>query len=85
MCYILIQKGENELTQKLLKRITDAGKIFMVSSKVSDKYFIRFAICASTTSQEHIKFAWNEISKSADCLLSNKSFGDDFCTSFFGD
>lgn len=60
------------MTDRLLKTINDAGKIYMVPSKINNVYFIRFAICAYSTAKEHIEFAWEEISKSANLLRSNE-------------
>ena len=54
-------KGPNELNEKLLKKITEQGKIYMVPSKINDIFFLRFAVCASSTEKNHIEFAWKVI------------------------
>jgi aromatic-L-amino-acid decarboxylase len=52
--------------------ITDDGKIYMVPGKVNDLYFMRFAICAATTEELHIDYAWNIIIKYADIIISKQ-------------
>ncbi len=66
---IVILKGSNELNEYLLKRVTDDGKIYMVPSKVNEKYFLRFAVCAATTEKEHIDYAWKIIVEISNALL----------------
>jgi aromatic-L-amino-acid decarboxylase len=61
------------LNESLLKKINDNGKIYMVPAKINDIFFIRFAVCASSTEKEHIEFAWNEITRTVDVLLSEKN------------
>lgn len=68
VCFRL--KGSNETNERLLKSITKEGLIFMVPGKVNDVFFLRFAICASSTQQRHIDFAHNIISKHADIILN---------------
>jgi hypothetical protein len=61
VCFRL--KGSNELSENLLKSITDEGLIYMVPGKINNVYFIRFSICAESTDYKHIEFAWNIIIK----------------------
>lgn len=68
VCFRL--KGSNELNEKLLKLITNDAKIFMVPSKINDIYFIRFAVCASSTEKHHIDFAWENILCNTSILLN---------------
>ncbi len=42
----------------------------MVPGKINDVFYIRFAICASSTETRHIDFAQNIISKHADIILN---------------
>lgn len=69
VCFRL--KGSNELNEKLLKQITQDAKIYMVPSKINDVYFIRFAVCASSSEQRHIDFAWENILKNAEFILNS--------------
>jgi aromatic-L-amino-acid decarboxylase len=66
VCFRL--KGANDLSEKLLKSITSEGLIFMVPAKIGEIFFLRFAICASSTQKNHIDFAWEIVSKNADKL-----------------
>ena len=68
MCFRL--KGGNEQSEKLLKSITDEGLIYMVPAKIGETFFLRFAICASSTQKNHIDFAWDIIKKHADNLYA---------------
>ncbi|RNA27256.1 dopa decarboxylase, partial [Brachionus plicatilis] len=69
VCFRL--KGSNELNENLLKQITQDAKIYMVPSKINDVYFIRFAVCASSSEQRHIDFAWENILKNAEFILNS--------------
>ena len=69
VCFRL--KGENEESEKLLKSITDEGLIYMVPGKTNGVYYIRFAVCASTTEKEHIEFSHSVIMKHTEKLLSS--------------
>ena len=64
-----ISKGSNELNEKLLKSITKEGLIFMVPGQINGCYFIRFAICASSTQLRHIQFAFDTILKHSKLIL----------------
>ena len=59
VCFRL--KTSNEDNERLLKSITDEGKIFMVPSKINSVYFLRFAVCAATTEKCHVDDAFNAI------------------------
>lgn len=64
-------KGDCSLTQKLLDRITERKKLYMIPAKVHDKLIIRFAICGKATLPKDIEFAWEEITSQAATLLSD--------------
>ncbi|KAK6196104.1 hypothetical protein SNE40_001393 [Patella caerulea] len=63
VCFKL--KGTNEKNEKLLKLINDDGRIHIVPSTMKGTYYLRFAICASTTTIDHVIFAWNVIQELA--------------------
>ncbi|XP_052790248.1 aromatic-L-amino-acid decarboxylase-like [Mya arenaria] len=63
VCFRL--KGTNEVNEKLLKDINADGRIHMVPSIVKEVYFLRFAICASRTTSDDVRFAWNVIKELA--------------------
>lgn len=54
-------KGENELTEKLLKRLNNRGNLHAVPASLKGKYVIRFTVTSTRTSNEDILKDWNEI------------------------
>lgn len=54
-------KGENELTEKLLKRLNNRGNLHAVPASLKGKYVIRFTITSTRTTNEDILKDWNEI------------------------
>lgn len=54
-------KGDNELTEKLLKRLNHRGNQHAVPASLKGKYVIRFTITSARTSNDDIIKDWNEI------------------------
>lgn len=54
-------KGDNELTEKLLKRLNHRGNQHAVPASLKGKYVIRFTITSTYTTNEDILKDWNEI------------------------
>ncbi|XP_066271117.1 aromatic-L-amino-acid decarboxylase-like [Branchiostoma lanceolatum] len=73
VCFRL--KGPNSLSEKLLQKINETRRIFMVPAKLRDTYVIRFAICAATTESSDIVHAWNIIREQADEVLTGVQNG----------
>ncbi|XP_071500096.1 aromatic-L-amino-acid decarboxylase-like [Diadema antillarum] len=73
VCFRL--KGENSLTERLLKNINDSGKLHMIPSSLNGKYVIRFAICHQRACEEDINYAWEVIKEMADevCMASTRT------------
>lgn len=63
-------KGECSLTKKLLEKINDRKKIFMVPATYRNRFIIRFVICGMDPQEKDIEFAWNEIKAVADEMFS---------------
>uniref|UniRef100_A0A8C9WWT0 Aromatic-L-amino-acid decarboxylase n=1 Tax=Sander lucioperca TaxID=283035 RepID=A0A8C9WWT0_SANLU len=61
VCFRL--KGSNQLTELLLKRITESREIHLVPCHLSGRFVLRFAICARTTDSRHIQQAWRHITQ----------------------
>ena len=40
----------------------------MVPSQIGDTYFLRFAVCAASTEEKHVEFAWKVVTETADIL-----------------
>ena len=65
-------QGPNELSEKLLKRINESGKIYVTPSKLREKYIIRFCVCANRTNSEDIKYSWKVITDFAKEILEER-------------
>ncbi|KFB44891.1 aromatic amino acid decarboxylase [Anopheles sinensis] len=63
-------KGENELTEKLLKRLNHRGHLHAVPASLKGRYVIRFTVTSTYTSNEDILSDWNEIRTVTTELLS---------------
>lgn len=59
VCFRL--KGEDSLTQRLLDRISERKKLFIMPYYYQGKLIVRFVICSRLTEKEDIMFAWKEI------------------------
>lgn len=62
-------KGENLLTEKLLKRINARGHIHCVPAALKENYVIRFTVTAQYTTNEDILKDWKEIRTAANEIL----------------
>ena len=71
ICNYFKNKGQNEINEKLLKRINENHEVYMVPSKIDGTFFIRFCVCAATTEKSHIDKAWNVIIQQTKGLLEN--------------
>lgn len=62
--------GENELTEKLLKRLNSRGNVHCVPAALKDKYVIRFTVTSQNSTSEDIIKDWKEIRTVTQELLS---------------
>lgn len=51
-------KGENEMTEKLLKKLNGSGKMHAVPSSLKGKYVIRFTVTSQRTTLEDVTRDW---------------------------
>ncbi|XP_046470775.1 aromatic-L-amino-acid decarboxylase [Neodiprion pinetum] len=70
VCFRL--KGSNDVNEALLKRINGAGNIHLVPSKISDVYFLRFAVCSRFSESSDIQSSWKEIKLRAEEVLAEQ-------------
>jgi histidine decarboxylase len=63
-------KGENELTEKLLKRLNHRGNLHAVPASLKGKYVIRFTVTSTRTSNDDIIKDWSEIRTVATEILT---------------
>ncbi|XP_008298294.1 aromatic-L-amino-acid decarboxylase-like, partial [Stegastes partitus] len=61
VCFRL--KGSNELNENLLKRINKNREIHLVPCQLSERFVLRFAICARSTESCHVQQAWRHITQ----------------------
>lgn len=65
--------GENELTERLLKRMNSRGKVHCVPAALKNKYVIRFTVTSQYTTTDDILKDWAEIKGiAADVLFQAK-------------
>ena len=62
-------KGENEITEKLLKQLNKDGKIHLVPARIKDDYIIRFTVTSFYTTEEDIQRDWMIIKNTADLVI----------------
>lgn len=51
-------KASNDFNEKLINSIVDDGEIFLVHTKLEDKFVLRLAMCSPEISEEHLKSVW---------------------------
>jgi len=61
------------LSEELLKRINEAGRVHMIPAKLGDMFIIRMAICSRYTETSDVDNSWNEIRQQADAFLAERS------------
>ncbi|XP_004537427.1 histidine decarboxylase [Ceratitis capitata] len=62
-------KGENEITERLLKRLNHRGNLHCIPSSLKGKYVIRFTVTSTNTTVDDIVKDWNEIRRVASMIL----------------
>ncbi|XP_037808178.1 histidine decarboxylase isoform X1 [Lucilia sericata] len=62
-------KGENEITERLLKRLNHRGNLHCIPSSLKGKYVIRFTVTSTRTSVDDILKDWMEIKNAATAIL----------------
>jgi len=54
----------NILNEKLLNQINESGNLFLSHTKLNGKFVLRISISGLRTQEEHVKKAWELITKS---------------------
>lgn len=62
-------KGDNELTERLLKRLNHRGNLHCIPSSLKGRYVIRFTVTATGTTGDDIVKDWTEIRRVASIVL----------------
>ncbi|XP_004611838.2 histidine decarboxylase [Sorex araneus] len=63
-------KGPNCLTDRVLKEINKAGRLFLIPATIQDKLIIRFTVTSQFTTRDDILRDWNLIRDAASLILS---------------
>ena len=61
------------MSEELLKRINEAGRVHMIPAKLRQIFVIRMAICSRFTETSDVDNSWNEIRQQTDVFLSEKT------------
>ncbi|XP_034947641.1 histidine decarboxylase isoform X2 [Chelonus insularis] len=64
-------RGENSLTEKLLKKMNTRGRVHCVPAALHGKYVIRFTVTSTNTTNEDILRDWAEIKSTATEILNS--------------
>ena len=54
-------KGSDEFNETLVQRLNDSGKLYLIHTKLNNKYTLRFSIGQTKTTWEHVLKAWELI------------------------
>ncbi|KAK7089752.1 hypothetical protein V1264_024951 [Littorina saxatilis] len=66
-------KGDNELTELLLKRLNKQGRVHMVPASLKGYYIIRFTVTSQYTTIDDIERDWTLIQTMADQVIEDLS------------
>ncbi|XP_037068444.1 histidine decarboxylase-like [Pollicipes pollicipes] len=68
ICFRL--RGDNQLTERLLKRLNSGGKIHCVPASLKGKYVIRFTVTSTHTRLDDLTRDWNVVKDTASEVLA---------------
>ncbi|XP_011155866.1 histidine decarboxylase [Solenopsis invicta] len=66
-------RGENTLTERLLKKLNSRGRLHCVPAALHGKYVIRFTVTSTNTTNEDILRDWAEIRSTAKEILGDST------------
>jgi aromatic-L-amino-acid decarboxylase len=61
-------KNSDEFNKALLEKLNTSGKLYLVQTKLNNKYTLRFSIGQTNTTREHIINAWKNILNETEVL-----------------
>lgn len=67
---IFIPQGNNDLSEQLHANLMSKKKLYLITAILNGKFFLRFVVCSRLTSEEDIRYSWNEICSEADSILN---------------
>ena len=65
-------KGSDEFNETLVQRLNDSGKLYLIHTKLNNKYTLRFSIGQTKTTWEHVLKAWELILQETEVLEKEK-------------
>jgi len=65
-------KGSDEFNETLVQRLNDSGKLYLIHTKLNNKYTLRFSIGQTKTTWEHVLKAWELILQETKVLEKEK-------------
>ena len=65
-------KGSDEFNETLVQRLNDSGKLYLIHTKLNNKYTLRFSIGQTKTTWDHIIKAWELILQETEVLEKEK-------------
>ena len=65
-------KGSDEFNETLVQRLNDSGKLYLIHTKLNNKYTLRFSIGQTKTTWEHVLKAWELILEETKVLEKEK-------------
>lgn len=70
VCFKLNANSEShQMTKKLLEKLTERKKIFLISALYDKQIIIRFVVSGQNPNENDIDFAWNEIKTQTDGIF----------------
>jgi len=61
-------KGSDKFNETLVQRLNDSGKLYLIHTKLNNKYTLRFSIGQTKTTWEHVLKAWELILQETEVL-----------------
>ena len=65
-------KGSDDFNETLVQRLNDSGKLYLIHTKLNNKYTLRFSIRQKKTTWDHIIKAWELILQETEVLEKEK-------------
>ena len=65
-------KGSDDFNETLVQRLNDSGKLYLIHTKLNNKYTLRFSIGQTKTTWDHVIKAWEFILQETEVLEKEK-------------
>ena len=65
-------KGSDDFNETLVQRLNDSGKLYLIHTKLNNKYTLRFSIGQTKTTWDHVIKAWELILQETEVLEKEK-------------